>query len=309
MSYALLFPGQGTQHPHMLAWLEAQPAAAPLLQQLAAQIGPDWRTTLADAERSRDNHFAQLLLTGLCLAAWRCIAPLLPPPAVVAGYSVGELPAFAAAGVFSDVQALALAVARSDCMSRSVAGLHTGLLSVNGAPAALVSDVTARWQLDVAIELAPDRCVLGGLDNALTAAEAQLAAAGARCQRLAVALASHTRHMQAAVAGFAPHVQALPFAAGHTPLVCNLSGALTRGAPALRQALTEQLACTVRWQQAMETIAERRPLCVLEVGPGSTLSKLWNDTQAGIPARSADEFRSPQAAAQWVRQEVLKSLA
>jgi [acyl-carrier-protein] S-malonyltransferase len=50
----------------------------------------------------------------------------------------------------------------------------------------------------------------------------------------------------------------------------------------------------------MDAIAERRVRRVLELGPGTTLARLWNARHPAIPARAIDEFRSPAAAARWV---------
>jgi [acyl-carrier-protein] S-malonyltransferase len=131
-------------------------------------------------------------------------------------------------------------------------------------------------------------------------AQAELEAEGARCQRLAVSLASHTPWMRAALPAFAQAVAATSFTRPNAPLVCNLTGLALRGEDALRAALVGQIAQPVRWATAMQTIAERRPRCVLEVGPGSSLSKLWNERHPGALARSADEFRSASAVVDWV---------
>lgn len=100
--YAVLFPGQGSQHAAMLPWLEAEPAAGRALAAIAARLGADWRARLARDEAWRQrNAVAQVLVTGSSLAAWAVLAPKLPgPPAIVAGYSVGELAAAACAGAF-----------------------------------------------------------------------------------------------------------------------------------------------------------------------------------------------------------------
>jgi [acyl-carrier-protein] S-malonyltransferase len=50
----------------------------------------------------------------------------------------------------------------------------------------------------------------------------------------------------------------------------------------------------------MDALAERQPACLLEVGPGSTLARMWTSRHSGIPARSLDDFQSPAAVAAWV---------
>jgi [acyl-carrier-protein] S-malonyltransferase len=207
------------------------------------------------------------------------------------------------AGVFDASTALALARDRAEAMQRSVAGRDTGLLSVQGA-ARSIAHACRQHGLAVAIRLAADRVVLGGASDALDAAQASLTDEGARCTRLAVRIASHTPRMAPAAAAFAVRLQTVTFGAPLAALVCNASGATERRPEALKQVLAEQIARTVPWDDCMDAVAERRVRCVLEVGPGTTLTKLWNERHPDIPARSVDEFRSPLTVAQWVRQSL-----
>lgn len=300
MSLALLFAGQGTQHAAMLPWLEACPDAAPALMRVNAQLGTDWRSRLAEPAWAQCNAVAQPLLTGLSLAAWQGLSTSLPAPAVVAGYSVGELAAFCAAGVFGMADAMALAVDRAAAMDRSAAGLDTGLLSVQGLDAIALQAACARYHLSLAIRLATDRAVLGGLSESLVAAEQGLSAAGARCTRLPVKVASHSPWMSAAAVEFEARLSAVTLSSPRSTLVCNASGAAEREPGRLRQLLARQIAAPVLWDDCMDAIAERRVRCVLEVGAGQALTKLWRERHPDIPVRSADEFRSAQAIIRWV---------
>ena len=300
MSLALLFAGQGTQHAAMLPWLEACSAAAPVLTLVEAQFGADWRSRLADPEWAQSNAVAQPLLTGLSLAAWQGLAPSLPAPAVVAGYSVGELASYCVAGVFSVHDALALAVDRAAAMDRSAAGRDTGLLSVQGPDAKALAAACARYGLSMAIRLAADRAVLGGLSEALVAAEQGLSADGARCTRLPVRVASHTPLMSAAAVEFEARLSAVALSSPRSTLVCNAIGAAEREPGRLKQLLARQIARPVLWDNCMDAIAERRVRCVLEVGAGQALTNLWRNRHPDIPVRSVEEFRSAQAIVRWV---------
>ncbi len=300
MSLALLFAGQGTQYATMLPWLEASPGAAPALARISAQLGTDWRNRLAEPEWAQSNAVAQPLLTGSSLAAWYALAPYLPTPAVVAGYSVGELAAFCVAGVFSFDDAMALAIDRAAAMDRSAAGLDTGLLSVQGLDAKAQQAVCIRYGLSVAIRLAADRVVLGGPSEALGAAERSLSVEGVRCTRLPIRVASHTPSMSKAAVEFEARLSAVALLPPRAALICNLTGAAERDPSRLKQLLARQVASTVLWDSCMDAIAERRVRCVLEVGAGHALTNLWRDRHPDIPARSVDEFRSAQAIARWV---------
>jgi [acyl-carrier-protein] S-malonyltransferase len=301
MSLALLFPGQGVQHPEMLRWIDDHPLARPVLEPMAQHIGLDWRKRLDDPEWSSRNGVAQCLLTGLLLASWQTLAPLLPEPALVAGYSVGEIAAFGAAGVFDASQALELAARRAQAMDISAAAGHGGLISATGVPAAGIAELCARRGLTVAIHLGPDRWVLGGALADLLPAQAELQASGAESVTLRVSVASHTPQMQPAAEAFEALIEPMCWRTARALVVTNLDGTGERQPLALKRALARQISRTVQWHRSMETIAERMPRCVLEVGPGTTLSRMWAARHPDIPARSADEFHSSEAVAAWVR--------
>lgn len=298
MSLALLFPGQGAQHPQMLRWLDAQPEAAATLQLLAGRLGPDWRDRLHDTDWLHANPVAQQLLTGLGIAAWQVLAVRLPRPAVVAGYSVGELAAFAVAGVFEARAALDLAAARAQAMDDSVAGQHTGLLAVQGPHALALAESTAG--LAVAIRIGAERAIVGGPGAALDIAAAAWRDAGLRCTRLPIGVASHTPAMATAAARFAECLARVDLQPARAAVVCNFTGTASRSPAALATALARQIASTVRWDDCMDSVAERGVRCVLEVGPGTTLAAMWRERHPAIPARAVDEFQGPAGIQRWV---------
>ncbi len=299
MGYALLFSGQGAQHPGMLPWLAPDASVAAV----AHRLGADWRDRLADPAWAGDNARAQCLLTGLALAAWAQLAGELGPPAIVAGYSVGELAAFAAAGVFSSNTALQLAGQRAACMDAAGAHCRTGLLAVSGRVAGGLQPLCREFDLDLAIDLGADSAVLGGTVEALDHALPQAQALGLQATRLNVALASHTRWMQPAAQAFAQVLRGTPLSAPSLPLVSNARGRVTSAQQAA-DALACQIAETVRWDAGLELVAAQRVQVVLEIGPGQALARQWNARHPAIPARSADEFRSRSALIGWMRRQL-----
>ncbi|SDP83299.1 [acyl-carrier-protein] S-malonyltransferase [Rhodoferax sp. OV413] len=297
MSYALLFPGQGSQHPDMLPWLDTHAAAQPALQHMAQAIGADWRARLQDPDFLHANAIAQPLVTGTALAAWAVLQPLLKTaPAIVAGYSVGELPAFACAGVFDIAAALGLATLRAAAMDRAGAGAVTGLLSVSGLPADQVAP-----PLECAIRLGPTHHIFGARRADLEAAEPLLTAAGAQCKWLEVRLASHSSWMTAASTEVAALLQNMPLAVPDCPVATNFSGNATRRVEVLRHDLAQQISHTVEWAACMEAVTERGVRCVLELGAGHALAKLWAQRFPEIPVRSLEDFRSPEAVTAWAQ--------
>lgn len=301
MTLALLFPGQGIQHPDMLPWLDHHPLAAPVLAGMADHVGRDWRARLGDEGWLSRNSVAQCLITGVSLAAWSILSPLLPRPAVLAGYSVGEIAAYSAAGVLDAARALDLAACRAGAMDNCAAGRQAGLMAVSGLNAGVTDSLRERFGLAIAIRIGPDRCVLGGLSASLDAAVPALSAHGAEVTRLRVRIASHTPSMAVAAAEFAALIAPMAWNNSSCIVANNFDGAGRRDAGGLKAALASQIASTVQWDRCMDTLAERQPRCVLEVGPGSSLSRMWQARHPDIPARSVDEFQSAQGAASWVR--------
>lgn len=301
MTYALLFAGQASQHPAMLSWLEAEPAATLTLQAMSERLGSDWRAQLQNANRRSNNAFAQVLITGTSLAAWAAIQDkLFELPTIVAGYSVGELSAFACAGVFSPDQALNLATQRAHLMDQSVLGLKTGLLSVAGLPESLVFEICANLEIECAIRLSTSQSLFAGTEKNLSKVAPLLEARGAVCKRLDVRVASHSSWMKSAADDFSELLMAMPFASPICPIALNALGVLSRKPIEIRTALSQQISSTVQWSACMEAVAERQVSCVLEIGAGSALGRMWNDRYPDIPARSTDDFMNLKGVVDWV---------
>jgi len=245
MSFGLLFAGQGTQHPQMLPWLDDDSA---LVLQTQAALGVEhWRQALQGGAWAGGNRNVQVLLTGIGLAAWAQIERRLPAPAAVAGYSVGELAAFSAAGVFDAGTALALAAVRAQAMDRCAAHSPGGLLAVSGLGAAAVEALCADGGVSVAIRIADDAVVLGGPKPALQAVETLATEQGARCTPLNVEVASHTPSMQRAADEFGQVLQGTPLEPPVIPLFGNVAAERIHGAGQAARALSLQIAQTVQW--------------------------------------------------------------
>ena len=297
MSYALVFSGQGMQHAAMLPWLQDSDLLAQTQQMLGSS---DWRASLVDSAWAANNRHAQVLLTGLALAAWQELSSALPPPAAVAGYSVGELAAFAATTVFDYPAALQLAAQRALAMDRCAAATPGGLLAVSGLSDEHVAELCFASGASLAIHNGSHAHVLGAPHAALAAAETLALQAGAKCTRLMVGLASHTPWMQAASEEFAQHLSSLPLRAPALPLFSNALWERVGSQEQALHALAQQISQPVRWSTCMDQIRARHVRCVLEIGPGAALARLWMQRNPDIPARSVDEFRSAGAILQWL---------
>lgn len=298
MGWILLFAGQGGQHPGMLPWLDED---APLLREAACRLGvAAWREVLEDPARRARNREAQVLLTAAMASAWRMLAPALPAPCAVAGYSVGELSAWAAAGALDEADLLALAEARAAAMDAAAAACPGGLLALEGgAPDARLAWAQAQG-LSLAIDRGPAMHAVGGPEAALARAAAGAAAAGFGATRLAVGLASHTPALAGAAAAFAGRLAQAPVQAPRLRLIGHAEAAPVRHAADARRQLAAQIAAPVRWREVGEQLAALGPKAVLELGGGDALSRDWRARHPEVPARCGDDFRSAAALRAWL---------
>lgn len=316
MRLIVLFSGQGSQtadHVARLPLLACADLAAALRAALPAEFAnADLATLPADVLTA--NRVAQPLLCAYQLALWQQLAPLVPAPLLVAGYSLGEMAAAAVAGLFPPAVAVAHCAARARLMDACLTE-PAGLLAVLGLPDKLLQDLAAACGAAVAIRNGARHAVVGGSRPALLQlAERALASGATRVVPLAVGVPSHTPALRPAAAGLASELaHGLPVAgADHeaplaVPLASAIDGRYLRRRGEARAALAAQVATPLDWAACMETLAEARPDAVLEIGPGNALARLLAEAAPDLPVRACDDFRSLPAVAAWLRSQERQS--
>jgi [acyl-carrier-protein] S-malonyltransferase len=269
---ALLFPGQGSQTEDMRELVEQWRPG--LLRQAIEEIGAD------PFERvSEGTAFAQPALYCASLAGWEAAGR--PMPDVMAGHSLGELPALVSAGSLSEAEGLSLAVIRGRVMQDTAEdGAPGGMLAVLGKGEG-VPAVADRLGLTVANDNAPGQLVLSGPADALADARDELKEAGFRTITLQVRGAFHTPAMQPAVPVFRAALAEVAF---RPPRVPVLSSTTARPFDDIRLRLSEALIRPVRWREALIALRAMGTRRFLEAGPGSVLTGLVRRTLDGVEA-------------------------
>ncbi len=302
MGLALIGSGQGGQHPAMFALLSAEQAAQPVLRAVSGRLGHDVRDLGAWQGDLHDNRTAQLLIVGQALAAHAALAARgLPSPAVLLGYSVGELAAHGCAGCFTVEDTLDLAQARAEAMDAAAApDAALGMVGVLGLSRAVVEECARASGAALAIVNAPDHMVVGGPAAALARFEAQAAARGAHhLRRLPLATASHTPFLEAAGARFAAVLVPVRWQPAPMPLLSGLDGHAVRAAADAKAVLAGQLHRPLDWHRCLLAAAEYGATAFLELGPGRSLATMVEHTLPGTPVRALDDFRTVAGAAAW----------
>jgi [acyl-carrier-protein] S-malonyltransferase len=295
---AILCPGQGAQHARMFDLVDARRCAA------LSEAWPLERSLddlLSDEQAMFANRYAQPLIVAATLAVWTELKQGLPPPAVVAGYSIGELSAHAVAGALSPADAIAAAAMRAKLMDDCTDGPRPqSLLSASVIDVLTVRSLLPDGEAFIAIETAEDSCIIGGYADALGTVQARLQALGARCGFLPVEVASHTPLMAGAVTPFADVLGNLPVADPAIPVISGIAAEAVTTRTGLLESLPRQIGETIRWRDCMDALAEAGISVALELGPGAALSRMLQARHPGISCRSVAEFRSLAGVTAWV---------
>lgn len=299
MSFALLCPGQGGQHPGMFAPIAGNGPAGAVLDGAARVLGVPPIELAAQPETIFRNRIAQPLVCAAILGRWAALETRLPRPSMVLGYSVGELAAHAIAGTFAIETCLRLAQQRADCMD-AASPPGGGLVAVQGLSRTQVEALCTALGVAVAIVNGPDHVVLGGPGNALDAAEAQVRSLGARAVRLAVSVPAHTRWLTDAAEAFGRVLAATPMRSPMCPVLAGIDGRPVMAADKAAFTLAAQIAQTIQWQACMTQATERGATVLLELGPGSALTRIARTLYPNCVVRSVDDFGSLDGVVAWV---------
>lgn len=257
------------------------------------------RELLAHPSAMFDNRSAQPLVVASTLMAWTMLAGRLPRPALVAGYSVGEVSAYAVAGALPLDRAVALASQRAAIMSEAASsGGEQGMAAVSGVAPQLAHALVVEAGCEAAIDT-PGALIAGGLRANLDRLAALAPQAGASYKPLPITVASHTSLLAPAVDPLRGLLQAHA-AAPSLPLLAGVSAATVPDGAQAAELLARQTTTTIRWTDCLDAILEARIDVALELGPGNALTRMLRERHPGIACRSVADFRSVKGIVAWV---------
>lgn len=266
-------------------WLEL-PGATDQVEQWSKASGLDLVRlgTTATAEEITDTSITQPLVVALTLLAYDELTKrghLNAKTTVVAGHSVGEIAAYAIAGVISADDAVALAATRGAEMAKACALDPTGMSAVLGGDEAEVLERLEALELIPANRNAVGQIVAAGRITALEKL-AEDPPAKARVRQLATAGAFHTHFMAPAQEAYAAAAAAIAPAEPVTTLLSNFDGTpVTSGADAMDK-LINQLTSPVRWDLCTEYFKTADVQAVVELPPSGALSGIAKREMRGV---------------------------
>ena len=282
MSFAFIFPGQGSQFVGMgKALHDAFPEAKAVFDEADAALGEKLSTLCfegpEDALKLTAN--TQPAILTVSIAAHAVLKTRVPAPAFVAGHSLGEYSALVAAGALSLADAVRSVRARGTFMQEAVpAGVGAMAAVIGLAPEKVkaLCDAAAQGQVVAPANYnSPEQTVIAGDVAAVERAQALLKEAGAkRVLPLPVSAPFHC----ALMAPVKPRLQAVlgqvAFGALQVPVVTNVEAKANADSGRVTGLLVEQVTHPVRWVESVEALRAAGVTRVVEVGPGKVLCGL-----------------------------------
>ncbi len=304
MARAFVFPGQGSQAVGMGKELvDAFPAAKEVLQEVDDALsqnlsklmfeGPEDELTLTEN--------AQPALMAVSMAALAVLKAeggleLAKACSFVAGHSLGEYSALAAAGSFSLADTARLLKTRGQAMQRAVPvgeGAMAALLGLDLPTAQEVVDESAEGEvLACANDNAPGQVVVSGAKAAVERAVDVAKEKGAkRAMLLQVSAPFHCPMMAPAADVMAEALAKVDIKSPAVPLIANVTAAPVEDPAEIRRLLVEQVTGMVRWRESCLALKDKGVDTLVEIGSGKVLSGLvrridreMTGTNVGSPA-------------------------
>jgi [acyl-carrier-protein] S-malonyltransferase len=287
MKRAFVFPGQGSQAPGMGQALAAAFASARLLfdevdEALSQHLSRLMFEGPADELMLTEN--AQPALLAASLAVIRVLESeagfdIAREAAYVAGHSLGEYSALAAAGALTVTDAARLVKRRGQAMQKAVPvgeGAMAALLGLEIEAAREVAEAAAQGQVcDLANDNSPGQIVVSGHKGAVERAVVLAAERGARrAIMLPVSAPFHCSLMSPAAQIMEEALAATVLAPPLVPLVANVAAAATSDPAEIKELLVEQATQMVRWRESVLLFARNEVEEVVEIGAGHVLAGL-----------------------------------
>lgn len=302
------FPGQGSQAVGMGGALaDAFPVARAVFDEVNDALGEDLFALMQTGpeEDLRLTRNAQPALFAASMAAVAVLKDATGKPVhemaqFVAGHSLGEYSALAAAGTLAIGDAARLLRLRGDSMQGAVPPGEGAMAAILGADEAIIDEIVVESATEGVIQLAndnaPGQIVVSGsataVDHAIEAAKAR---GIRRAIKLPVSAPFHCSMMQPAADAMASALEDAAMNDPAVPVICNVTAAVESNASQLRANLVHQVTGRVRWRETLLAASEAGVTTFVELGTGKVLSGLVKRTledMAMVNLDGADDLDS-----------------
>ena len=299
---AFLFSGQGAQITGMgKAWIGKNAAAEAVFGQLE-KYSPGLMALCFTAEKAE---LSKTLVTQPCLfavdlAAAEAVKAAGIKPDMVAGFSLGEIPALAFTGMLSREEAFSLVKERAKHMHACAEESPGSMAAIVGLSQTKIEDICRDIPDIYPVNYnCPLQTVIAGTAQALQQAQAEVKNAGGKSITLRVSGAFHTPFMQKAEEGLRNYLQNKPLFHPSIPLYANLTGEVYQ--EPYQELIAQQLSHPVHFEKTLHQMTAAGADTFIEVGIGKTLQGFVKKT---LPNAKAYAVSAPEELAQ-VKEAIL----
>ncbi len=306
MQITMLFPGQGAQYVGMArSLIEKYPLVDKFYKAASERIGVELKTLSVEgpAEELVKTSNTQPAIYMHSVALSMLLKERGITPHAVAGHSLGEYSALAAAGWLDPLDGLELVHRRGELMYQAGLDQPGTMAAVIGAKPDLVEECCAQASKEAGVVQAANfNCPgqiaisgsLAGVDRAIELLKENRVRL---IKKLDVSGAFHSPLMESARQGLLEKLASTSFQQGSAPVYCNVTGARCDDVVQLRELLGRQLTETVRWEPSMEAMLHDGLAPFLELGPGNVLGGLLKRIDKEADCTSLD---SAEQLEQWL---------
>lgn len=309
MSRAFVFPGQGAQAIGMgKALADAYPEAKAVFDEVDDALGESLSSLIWEGEKDELTltQNAQPALMATSLAAMRALEAegvTIEAAAYVAGHSLGEYSALAAAGSLSIADTARLLRTRGLAMQAAVpvgVGAMAALLGLDFETARNVASAAAEGEIcQAANDNDPGQVVVSGHKGAVERAVALAKEQGAkRAVLLPVSAPFHCALMGPAAEAMAEALNKVDMQAPAVPLVANVIAEPVNTSETIRALLVDQVTGSVRWRESVIWMSQNGVNEVWEIGAGKALSGMIRRIDRSIACRAVGTPDDVKAAAE-----------
>lgn len=303
MSFAFVFPGQGSQSVGMMAAYGDAAVVRATFDEASAALGDDLWVMVAEgpAEILTQTVNTQPVMLTAAIAAWRLwLEKGGRQPAVLAGHSLGEYSALVAAGVIEFKDAVPLVRLRAAAMQEAVpvgTGAMAAVLGLDNAGIVAACVEAAQGEVVEPVNFnANGQTVIAGHKAAVERAMEACKARGAKMAKaLPVSAPFHSSLIRPAADKLAARLAELTLNAPNIPVINNVDVAIENDPACIKDALIRQAYNPVRWVETIQAMAALGVTTVAECGPGKVLAGLTKRCADGVSGVALADAASIEA--------------
>ena len=290
---AFVFSGQGDQFPGMGKELADKYPSAKSVFDMCDGIRPGTSEQCFNGteEELKETKNTQPCLFAMELAAANVLFDKGVRPEALAGFSLGEVTAATAAGIFDNETGFRLVCKRGELMQTEAEKFDTSMAAVVKLTPEQIQDVCAKYSDVYPVNFnCPGQITVSGLASQMKDFSADVKAAGGRALPLKLKGAFHSPFMNAASEAFRVELENAKINKGNITLYSDLTSMPYTDDVA--EILSKQICSPVLWEKIVRNMIADGFDTFIEIGPGRTLTNMIKKISADVKAQTVEEYLS-----------------